>query len=145
MNVYIAKMTVPACPAYCSRSRLWPRPTHRQTDRQTGRRKWEQDESTRHSRSRHGAKRTDGGTRAVPQSVWTLPEMQLGHGGKLKFKKKEAEEKLIEEEEKKVPDLYMYQNLEAILLFFILNMVIVIKMEKKKKKKNNDKSVDLCY
>lgn len=25
-----SQMTVPACPAYCSRSRLWPRPTHRQ-------------------------------------------------------------------------------------------------------------------
>lgn len=32
--------------------------------------------------------------------------------------KKEEEEELVEKE-KKVPDLYMYQNLEAILLFYL--------------------------
>lgn len=61
--------------------------------------------------------------------------MQMGRGGKLKLKIKKNQKK-------KVPDLCMYQNLEAILLFFILNMVIVIKLQEKKK---NDKSVDLCY
>lgn len=48
--------------------------------------------------------------------------------------------KLIDKKKKKVPDPYMYQNLEAILLFFDLSsMLIVIK------RKNNEKSVDLCY
>lgn len=58
--------------------------------------------------------RTDGGTggRERPSlSVQTLPEMQKGRGEKKK--------KLIEKK-KKVTDLYMYQNLEAILLFLIL-------------------------
>lgn len=64
-----SQMTVPACPAYCSRSRLWLRPTHRQMDGQTGRRKWEQDYSIRHSRSRHRAERRDEGMRAALQSV----------------------------------------------------------------------------
>lgn len=45
-----SQMTVPACPAYCSRLRLWPRPP---TDR-----KQESGTGSRHSRSRHGAERT---------------------------------------------------------------------------------------
>lgn len=80
-----SQMTVPACPAYCSRSRLWPRPTHRQ-EAGSGNRKKAPDTAGPDT----GLNGWDGRERSPlpPLSVWTLPEMQKGRGGKLKLKKR---------------------------------------------------------
>lgn len=133
-----SQMTVPACPAYCSRSRLWPRPTHRQ-EAGSGNRKKAPDTAGPDT----GLNGWDGRERSpLPPSI-CVDSTRDAEGTRWKIKIKKKEEKLIE---KKFQICICTKIWKLFCFFFDLKHGHRHQNGKKNKtKKNNDKSVDLCY
>lgn len=99
-------MTVPACPAYCSRLRLRPRPpTDRKQETGTGSKKApdtagpDAGMNKMDGRTRQTDRQTDGragGWKRPSLSVQTLPEMQKGRSEKKKKLDKTKKKKKLQ-------------------------------------------------
>lgn len=136
-----SQMTVPACPAHCSGSRLWLRPTHRQMD---GRMDMMQEVGTgwKHQTQQVQTRGwTDGWWDESGPSICVDSTRDAdGTRWKVEIKnKKEPEEKLIEEE-KSSRSVYVLKFGSYFAFFYLKHGHCHQNAEKK-----NDKSVDLCY
>ena len=123
-------MTVPACPAYCSRLRLRPRPpTDRKQETGTGSKKkhptqqvqtqgrtrWTDTQTDRQTHRQTDGRMDGWMDGSAPLYLSTTLQRLRKKGEKKKKNLKKKKKK------KQVTDPYMYQNLEAILLFLIFN------------------------